>query len=73
MRWMIYILDAHISIIYVQELNIKRSPSLSAVLFPVVADPSNLKQWRVPFPLAKRVAELVFPFVVHTPKPLEFS
>ena len=73
MRWMIYILDAHICIIYVHELNIKRSPSLSAVLFPVVADPSNLEQWRVPFPLAKRVAELVFPFVVHTPKPLEFS
>ena len=49
------------------------SPSLSAVLFPVVADPSNLEQWRVPFPLAKQVADLVFPFVVHTPKPLEFS
>ena len=73
MRCMIYILDTHICIIYVQELNIKRSPCLSAVLFPVVADPSNLEQWRVPFPLAKRVAELVFPFVVHTPKPLEFS
>ena len=70
MRLMIYILDTHICIIYVQELNIKRSPCLSAVLFPVS---SNLEQWRVPFPLAKRVAELVFPFVVHTPKPLEFS
>ena len=46
MRWMIYILDAHICIIYVQEQNIKRSPSLSAVrvLFPVVVDPSNLEQ-----------------------------
>ena len=44
MRWMIYILDAHMCIIYVQELNIKRSPSLSAVLFPVVADPGNLEQ-----------------------------
>ena len=73
MRCMIFILDTHICIIYVQELNIKRSPCLSAVLFPVVADPSNLEQWRVPFPLAKRVAELVFPFVIHTPKPLEFS
>ena len=37
------------------------SPSLSAVLFPIVADPSTLEQWRVPFPLAKRVAELVSP------------
>ena len=47
-------------------------PSLSAVLFPVVADPGTVEQWRVPFPLAKRVAELVFPLVVHTPKSLEF-
>ena len=44
MRLMIYILDTHICIIYVQELNIKRSPCLSAVLFPVVAGPSNLEQ-----------------------------
>ena len=35
--------------------------------------PSIVEQWRVPFPLAKRVAELVFPLVVHTPKSLEFS
>ena len=39
--------------------------------FPVVADPSTVEQWRVPFPLAKRVAELVFPHVVHMPKSLE--
>ena len=41
--------------------------------FPVVADPSTLEQCRVPFPLAKRVAELVFPLVVHTPKSLELA
>ena len=29
--------------------------------FPVVADPSTVEQWRVPFPLAKRVAKLVSP------------
>ena len=29
--------------------------------FPIVADPSTVVQWRVPFPLAKRVAELVSP------------
>ena len=41
--------------------------------FPVLAVPSTaVEQRRVPFPLAKRVAELVFPLVVHTPKTLEF-
>ena len=40
------------------------SPRWSPVrLFPVVADPSTVEQWRVPFPLAKRVAELVFPLL----------
>ena len=34
---------------------------------------SIVEQWRVPFPLAKRVEELVFPLVVHTPKSLELS
>ena len=52
-------------------------PSLSAVLIclPVVADPSILEQWLLPFPLAKRVA-VSFPpppSVVHTQKSLEFS
>ena len=35
--------------------------------------PSIVEQWRVPLPLAKRVEELVFPLVVHTPKSLELS
>ena len=29
--------------------------------------PNIVEQWRVPFPLAKQVAELVLPLVVHTP------
>ena len=33
---------------------------------------STMEQWRVPVKLAKRVAELVFPLVIHTPKSLEF-
>lgn len=38
------------------------SPRWSPVrLFPVVADPSTVEQWRVPFPLAKRLAKLVSP------------
>ena len=31
--------------------------------FPVVADPSTVEQWWVPFPLAKQVAELVSPLL----------
>ena len=72
---MIYILDAHACMIYVHELNIKLLQLQVWVLscFSVVADPSTVEQWRVPFPLAKRVAVLVFPLDIHTPKSLEFS
>ena len=72
---MIYILDAHACMIDVHELKIKLLQVQVWVLscFPVVADPSTVEQWRVPFPLAKRVAVLVFPLVIHTPKSLEFS
>ena len=61
--------------IYVHELKIKLLQVHVWVLscFPVVADPSTVEQWRVPFPLAKRVAVLVFSLVIHTPKSLEFS
>ena len=61
--------------IYVHELKIKLLQVHVWVLscFPVVADPSTVEQWRVPFPLAKRVAVLVFPLVIHMPKSLEFS
>ena len=31
-----------------------------------------MEQWRVPVKLAKRVAELVYPLVISTPKSLEF-
>ena len=61
--------------IYVHELKIKLLQVQVWVLsfFPVVADPNTVEQWRVPFPLAKGVAVLVFPLVIHTPKSLEFS
>ena len=61
--------------IYVRELKIKTVEVQVWVLscFPVVADPNTVEQWWVPFPLAKRVAELVFPLVVHPPKSLEFT
>ena len=50
------------------------SPSLSAVLFSSCSRPySTVEQRRVPLPLAKRVAELVFPLVVHAPKSLELT
>ena len=53
--------------IYVHELKIKLLQVQVWVLscFPVVADPSTVEQWRVPFPLAKRVAVLVFPCYSH--------
>ena len=42
------------------------NPSLSAVLFSVVANPQyRMEQWRVPVKLAKRVAELVYPLVIY--------
>ena len=41
--------------------------------WPSSSIPSNVEEWRVPFPLAKRVAELVFTLVVHKPKSFEFS
>ena len=71
----IYILDVHACMIYVHELKIITVVVLVWVLscFPVVADPSTVEQWRVTLPVAKRVAELVFPLVVHAPKSLEFS
>ena len=71
----IYILDVDACMIYVHELKIITVEVQVWVLscFPVVEDPSTVEEWRVPFPLAKRVAELVSPLVVHAPKWLEFS
>ena len=65
--------DAHGCMIYVHELTIQLLKSKFESCFPVLADPSTVEQWRVPSPLAKRVAELTFPLVVQTPKSLEFS
>ena len=36
-------------------------PSLSAVLFPVVADPGTVEQWRVPFPASQASCRVSFP------------